>query len=558
MTAGKVVLIAAIGAAGLSACGGGSGGAGDPAPGAAGTVPTTPTATAPAAPATPTTPVTPTPATPAPTPTPGGTWLTLTPSPVQAQSYAGDYATVRIFAKSSQQIIKGYSVGVADSKGLVSNDDVALESSPDTAFVVHARTSAKLAPGSYATVLEVRICEDDAMVCSKPFPGSPWYVPLNLTVLPGTNLTRLNAISGLSSWSTYQGNAAHTGFVPASFVPAAFNRRWNIPANGRDVTRTPALDNGKAFLVRGFQQSAWSLAAIDEDTGQTAWQVDLSGNYFNSPAAANGKVYVTSGGGSDLPYLWIFDQASGALVAKTAMSTEGSYLAPTVYGGSVYAPGEITDSLDKFDGASGRLAWSSTGRSVFEPWTPAVDGTYAYNYSGGALRAVKVADGGSAFSVSSTTGGDSRREGRALVLDGQFAYVADRATLTAFDLGKRSIAWTSAIAAATRDYPGGQPVLANGKIYVTAGGAALEAHAAGTGALLWRTSLPQGFQDRFDTLVVTNGLAFVSSDETTLAVDLATHQVVWSHPVGGTLALSNRGVLYITNSDGQVVAVNLQ
>jgi hypothetical protein len=61
----------------------------------------------------------------------------------------------------------------------------------------------------------------------------------------------------------------------------------------------------------------------------------------------------------------------------------------------------------------------------------------------------------------------------------------------------------------------------------------------------------------FGVPLVTNNLAFVSSMKFTYAIDLSTRKVVWTYPLGGMLALSNRGVLYI-QAYNQLVAINLQ
>ena len=63
---------------------------------------------------------------------------------------------------------------------------------------------------------------------------------------------------------------------------------------------------------------------------------------------------------------------------------------------------------------------------------------------------------------------------------------------------------------------------------------------------------------RFEQVIITRNLAFVSSPTQTLAVDLNSHKVVWTYPAGGSLAISSRGVLYMLRADGALAAVNLR
>jgi len=142
------------------------------------------------------------------------------------------------------------------------------------------------------------------------------------------------------------------------------------------------------------------------------------------------------------------------------------------------------------------------------------------------------------------------------VLGNGVAYRRDGRRLIGFDLAKRSTAWVNIAT------PNGQPALANGVLYVAGSrGTTLEARAASTGALQWSTTLPRqsvGYSSEFRNVIVTDKLAFAASSDSTVAVDLATHAVVWTYPLGGMLSISNRGVLYIVTDQGQIAAINLR
>jgi outer membrane protein assembly factor BamB len=110
-----------------------------------------------------------------------------------------------------------------------------------------------------------------------------------------------------------------------------------------------------------------------------------------------------------------------------------------------------------------------------------------------------------------------------------------------------------------------EPAFANGVLYVV-NGSQLEARRESDGALQWSWSPAETTLTPFDGLssnvVVTDNLAFVSTASAVYAVDLVTHQAVWSYPKAGRLALSPRGVLYIVTPAGttvaSVIAINLQ
>jgi hypothetical protein len=46
-------------------------------------------------------------------------------------------------------------------------------------------------------------------------------------------------------------------------------------------------------------------------------------------------------------------------------------------------------------------------------------------------------------------------------------------------------------------------------------------------------------------------VVFVSTNLATYAIDLATHQAVWSYPLVGKLALSKSGIMYIEGQQSQ-------
>lgn len=481
--------------------------------------------------------------------------LTLSVPSVEVTTYPGEAASFSFEAQLNKELAsRVVSIGVVDPAKLtiVPTSKLTVATDGHYVFNLSTATTNALPVGTYTSKLELRMCQDDVHTCQLPVGGSPWIVPLTVNVKSPINLSALKAIDGLSSWTTYQGNAAHTGFVDASFDPAAFSRRWHLPniTNYSNSYASTALDGGRAFFVRRGVANHRELLAVSEDTGELAWKVDLGLlNQVNPPAAANGRVYVTSTGQAD-SYLWGYDQATGALLKKLVMSSQWpDYSAPTIFGTDVYSINGGQGGIAKYSDAEGKFSWS-VGLTVDQGWSPATDGGFVYNYADSILVALNVADGSRAYSVgSSSPYSTSFKPSPVVLTDTQQAIIVDD-KLMAFDLATHTRSWVLSTTAS------GMAAYGNGTIYAFGqNGRTLEARAPATGSLLWTSSdLIGGLKQ----VILTRNMAFVSSTTSTQAVDLNTHKAVWTYPQGGNLAISPRGVLYILNDVGALAAVNLR
>jgi len=113
----------------------------------------------------------------------------------------------------------------------------------------------------------------------------------------------------------------------------------------------------------------------------------------------------------------------------------------------------------------------------------------------------------------------------------------------------------------------GNPAYASGVLYaINASPLRLEAHAETDGSLLWSWAPQLNTEIRFiGDVLVTNNLVFVSTNVATYAISQNTHQIVWSMPAPGWLALSASGVLFIvlakdghSITSGQILAINVK
>ena len=120
-------------------------------------------------------------------------------------------------------------------------------------------------------------------------------------------------------------------------------------------------------------------------------------------------------------------------------------------------------------------------------------------------------------------------------------------TLLAFNVPLNTVAWKIA-----GDYPS-TPAYNAGVLYATNNNPVrLEARSESDGALLWSWVPPQaGDTGFYSETLLTKNLIFVSTNLATYAIDSSTHQMVWSYPLTGKLALSQNGILYIEGRRSQ-------
>ncbi len=177
------------------------------------------------------------------------------------------------------------------------------------------------------------------------------------------------------------------------------SERWRYDAGARLSGPTAVLD-GIAYAGTGDGE----LHAIELSTGESAWPapVDTGGPVGRSVAAADGQVYVGSGGASSgAPgSLAAYDAATGELRWSRPLQS-GNPASPGVAGGLVF----ITGGLDTggefsmayaFDAATGTPAWT-------QPFV-SPSGANLYRAAVAEGRLFLIADDGWAYGLEATGG----------------------------------------------------------------------------------------------------------------------------------------------------------
>lgn len=433
-------------------------------------------------------------------------------------------------------------------------------------YALSASAPLTLAAGDHTGTFEVRACKDAA--CASPYPNASASVAYAIKVNP------------VADWTMMQGTASHTGYVPITLDPSRFALAWQWSRTATDPIAgiNPVVTSaGKVYVSSDVYFGEAVLYAIDEATGTQTWQRSLGQMpAFNPPAVGADGVFVATTGHQDT-FLWLFDANTGDFKQKSSFDGQWPHvLAPTVYGTEVYTNGGYNGGgVYAFTAMGGARLWQAYAGDD-DMSTPAVDTQNVYFHSGTGLRIWSRLTGAPVASIpdpmASSTGysyhGAPLLGGRSNVVAFSGDAFSGRASsnveqyeqrvLSSFSIANLAYEWSTQFSYLTA------PALANGVIYAGRNNPmSLDAIDERTGKILWSWTPPAGLDTGFHrNVIATKNLLFVSTNRAVYAIDLVTHQSVWSYPKPGMLALSANRTLLIatgaTQSDDGLVAIKLQ
>ncbi|MPQ59700.1 PQQ-binding-like beta-propeller repeat protein [Duganella sp. FT27W] len=431
-------------------------------------------------------------------------------------------------------------------------------------------TATGVAPGRYKGNATIKLCSDQA--CTTAQAVASISVPYDITIVgtetawPGDNLTALSAMTGAGDWSTFQGNSAHTGYVPVEIKPDQIALRWK-----RGLTGNPASSNGSTVAPQVtangllYTTDATSLYAYKETDGSRAWKYDFNNSSYypvNPPAVANGVVYAV-GSQSDANYMFAFDAATGTVQFRARVGSIYDRLSsPVVQDGVIYTNGGSYVGLYGYS-TTGETLFNTTAGSAASQWAPAADANGVYLYTGDAIVVFKPKTGERLATIRDSSNNLYSQGSGAPVIGANGVYATTgnynsssgvtSYSLTRFDIAKSFIDWR-----VTGSY-GISPAYSAGVLYaLNTNPFRVEARAEADGALQWSWTPQLNTESSFyGPAVVTKNLLFVSTNRVTYAIDKVTRKTVWSYPMAGLLSISQNGVLYIQSADA-TVAVNLK
>ncbi len=514
---------------------------------------------------------------------PGGTTTThlhITVEPVVAVSrmvVAGTSVSPLVTLDAQALGLTGTVYARASDAGGFFNVPVAVYASGGN-YVLELATPTSASTGLHTGQAVVSLCRDASCSTPQALPAVVMNYSINVLAAggawPGNHLTALSSIQGAPEWATFQGNAAHTGYVPVTFDPNRFGTRWQIsvPAflqvNGSLNLATVTTAGGNFYIA-----GANAVTAHSEYDGSTLWSHDFSGLPFpsvNPPAVANGTVYVAAGQQSST-YMFGLDAGNGSVLFQSPMSSQWeNYLAPTVGPSGVYTNAGRYGGLYAFDSQGTNLYFAATAQQ--SAWTPAVDSSSVYAYTGDALRVFDPVSGALKASIGDPTftnylyqiGGSAVLGAPNSVFAAAYSngYLNGGAignALVHFNLQSNTADWTIG-----GDYPQ-TPAYDSGIVYaVNNNPLRLEARSEADGTLIWSWTPPaRGDTGFVSEVLLTNNTVIVSTNLSTYAIDRSTHHAVWSYPAAGNLALSPNGILYIEGygapgSTATLTAINVR
>ncbi len=381
----------------------------------------------------------------------------------------------------------------------------------DGSYAVRFKPASTLAQGSYTGTVTFRLCRDTA--CNTVYPESTQAFGYRLT-------------TQLADWTTYQRNAAHTGYVRATFDPAAFRKAWEWAPAGSTRVSAIASANGLAYVTTQERDGTAVLRALATGTGEQRWFYAIgSTTYFSPPAVGNGRVFVKTmtTSSNENPILSV-DAVTGEYTPPRSLfaSQWSTFLQPVPYKDGLYmSAGYYGRIVYGFDYTT-RTAWGTdTKGNIWDGETPAVDDTTVYYYSGKALEMIDRRTGDVQASLIDSFFQNSFYSYYGAPILGSMgnvmAYCSQRSAsnpsvLVNWSIANKAYVWRSA-----NTYPTALAV-GGGRIYLSRSNPGeLNALDEATGRLLWGWA-PAIEEQMIGNTIVTENLVFVSTSKAIYAI----------------------------------------
>ncbi len=337
-------------------------------------------------------------------------------------------------------------------------------------------------------------------------------------------------------------DARHSGLNTGETGTPPLQAAW--VAKGAGGSGPPVVEGGRVFALSGAR-----LHALEASNGAEIWSYNF-GQILGGigwPAVSDGAVYVATSNNYADTWLRRFDRATGEVEFKVPFGSQWErYWSPVISGGAVFLDGGTYGGLYGFDAAAGGQRFYAA-LEQYDEWSPAVFGDAVYTFVDGIVRAHDPASGTvrASHDFGWTWNGWSMRT--APVFGDAYGYVISPPNLHAFAPGTCEPVWS------VNDNFVSYAAVGGGNVYALSSGT-LHALDATTGARKWMFA---GDDALAYPPVMAAGYLYVSSPSNVYAVDPATHQAVWSAPVGGPLAIGS-GMLFVSRpSDGSLVAFRL-
>ena len=102
-------------------------------------------------------------------------------------------------------------------------------------------------------------------------------------------------IAHAQDWTQWQGNPAHTGYVPGRYNPAAFTPIWSVLGNsqGAVIDEERVYIKGEVTFWLSMREQYSYFRAYDRESGSQLWErkfYHTSYSGFSAPSLSDGRV----------------------------------------------------------------------------------------------------------------------------------------------------------------------------------------------------------------------------------------------------------------------------
>ncbi len=339
-----------------------------------------------------------------------------------------------------------------------------------------------------------------------------------------------------TDWPTQGADAARDGVLVGEIGKPPLRPAWTSKLVGSGGAQPIVV--AKNHVIVTFPNSYFpknTMYSLDLADGSVQWSY-LIGDAARTgyPSVDGGRVYLVNPSGNSVgPRAMAVDAATGSLVWSTPVGySMTQYWSPLLVGGKMYTSSAV-GQFAGFDASAGTFLFSENLLDQHEDWSCTWSGSEVLTFVGSQLRAHDPVSGVTTWSttVPTTVIGYSML-GYPAVANGM-AFVVARPTLYAISLTTHAIVWS-----APTTYTGA-PAVYGGAVFAVGGGTLIVRDAA-NGQLLWNFV---GDGKLRGAPVIANGHVYVSSDDNTYALDIATQSQVWTVPLGGTLSIASQRLI---------------
>lgn len=203
-------------------------------------------------------------------------------------------------------------------------------------------------------------------------------------VFIGSNLGVVHALDAETGTERWQ---AKVGWASPTTAAVVDGTLYVVAPGGKDdVAPNPRFETGISPM-----QADWRLVALDAETGEQRWSVEISPARIGVPPVVAGELVLVGGVGSEGEEILALDAKDGSEVWR--VSAEDAVGNPPVVAGGVAVSGSFDSGVTARDAATGRIIWRvETGGGITTSAFVA-DGVIVVGSADGNLYAITGTDG---------------------------------------------------------------------------------------------------------------------------------------------------------------------